>query len=293
VDGLIIIGILAIIISYLKPTKKRKINYIRKIAKRKKDYSANTNTNYWRDENRMKENNKKITIKLIGEHFNKSSREINKIFEKLQWIEKKERWWILTPTGKKKGGQELYNPKNKTKYTIWTDEILKDSELINKINQSAEQTNEISLHDKTRGYDSLYRKNKKTMTTKEKKNKGDKYEAFIANYFKEQGYITWEHGKEKGVEDSSIDLIVKKEKKIYFIQCKNWETWKINHKEIKATRTDIREYLKKNKIFWELIKDYEHKLLYITSKECLTKGAYKYIKENNNIVEHQIIPMEI
>lgn len=153
----------------------------------------------------------------------------------------------------------------------------------------------IDLHknNKTNGYNSLYKNNKKKpMTRKEKKEKGDMYETYVANFFKKSGYTIWEHGKEKGVKDSSIDLIVKKEQYIYFIQCKNWETWKINHKEIKATRTDIREYLKENQIFWKLIKDYKYKLLYVTPKECLTKGAYEYIKENNDIVEYQVIPIE-
>ena len=143
------------------------------------------------------------------------------------------------------------------------------------------------------GYNSLYTKKKKpTMTKQEKKAKGDLYEEYIAKFFREKGYYVWEHGKEKGVQDSSIDLIAKNEQNVYFIQCKNWETWKINHKEIKATRTDIREYLKNNKMFWGLIKNYEYKLLYISPKNCLTKGAYQYIKENNDIIEYQVIPIK-
>ena len=174
----------------------------------------------------------------------------------------------------------------KTKYTVWNENILHDYELINKINESKDKNTT-----QTNGYDSLYSANKKTkMPAKEK---GDEYEKYIANFFREQGYYVWEHGKEKGMKDMSIDLIVKKEKFIYFVQCKNWEKWKITHKEIKATRTDVRDFLeKKNNMLWELIKNYESKILYITPKECLTKGAYTYIKENNNIVEYQVIPMQ-
>ena len=139
---------------------------------------------------------------------------------------------------------------------------------------------------KNRGYKSF---NKEYYNKKEK---GDIYERYIANFFKKQGYSVWEHGKEKGKEDKSIDLFIKKENFIYFVQCKNWETWKINHKEVKATRTDVREYLKENKDFWNLIKNYNMKILYITPKECLTKGAYTYIKENSNVVEYQVIPIE-
>lgn len=122
--------------------------------------------------------------------------------------------------------------------------------------------------------------------------KGKDYEEYIANYFRENGYYVWEHGKEKGVKDSSIDLIIKNEEYIYFVQCKNWEKWKIDHKEVKATRTDVREYLKSNEEFYNMIKNYKQKILYITSKDCLTKGAYTYIEENREILEYQVIPME-
>jgi hypothetical protein len=161
-------------------------------------------------------------------------------------------------------------------YIHWDIKIKNNLELINVIENL--ETNKI----KTR-----------KMTKREKKIKGDRYETYIASFFKENGYYVWEHGKEKGNEDNSIDLFVKKEECIYFVQCKNWETWKINHKEVKATRTDVREYLKENKEFWELIKKYKMKILYVTQKECLTKGAYTYIQENNEIIEYQVIPMNI
>jgi len=91
----------------------------------------------------------------------------------------------------------------KTKYTVWNENILHDYELINKINESKDKNTT-----QTNGYDSLYSANKKTkMPAKEK---GDEYEKYIANFFREQGYYVWEHGKEKGMKDMSIDLIVKK-----------------------------------------------------------------------------------
>lgn len=243
----------------------------------------------------MKEKNITITIKAIGEHFNKSSREINKIFEELQWIEKKGRWWVLTSSGETKGGKELYNPKNKTKYTIWKDTILKEIKLIDKITLSSEQNEKTKLNQPTNinGYDSFYKKdNKKTLSKQEKKAKGDMYEAYIADFFKEKGYYVWEHGKEKGRKDGGIDLFIKKGKQAYFIQCKNWETWKINDKIVKATQTDVRNYMIENESLTNLLTDCKKKILYITSKECLTKGAYRYIQENNNIIEYKVIPME-
>jgi len=241
----------------------------------------------------MNKKNTTITIKAIGEHFNKSSREINKILNELNWIEKKDRWWVLTLTGENKGGKELYNPKNKTKYTVWNEKILHNTELINRI-YDAEKTNNFKEKDtnskQAQGYNNLYKKTKQKMTKQEKEKKGAEYEEYIANFFREKGYYVWEHGKEKGVKDKNIDLFIKKDKYIYFVQCKNWETWKVDHHKIKATRMDIIDYLDKDKRLKEMINNYNWKILYITSKECLTKGAYKYIQENKDIIEYQVIP---
>ena len=226
---------------------------------------------------------KKMNTTNIAKHFNISARELNKIFEELQWIYKKDRWWLTTKLGKEKGAKEYYDVKTKTKYIKWEPSIKNNTELINKIyNKKPKQNENI-------GYGNFQQKTKITNT--EKKEKGNEYEKYIADFFRKQNYYVWEHGKEKGVKDSSIDLIVKKDKYIYFVQCKNWEKWKINHKEVKATRMDVREYLKKEKNLWNLIKDYQSKILYVTPKECLSKSAYTYIKENSNIVEYQVIPI--
>lgn len=47
--------------------------------------------------------------------------------------------------------------------------------------------------------------------------------------------------------------------------------------------------MKENEEVTKKLKDYKKKILYVTSKKCLTKGAYTYIKENEHIFEHQII----
>ena len=151
---------------------------------------------------------------------------------------------------------------------------------------------EVKSKQNSTGYNSFYKQSptRQKMSSQQKKKKGDEYETYVANYFKQQGWTVWEHGKEKGVKDSSIDLIIKKDNFIYFVQCKNWETWKINDKNVKATRTDVRDYLKKNKDFWNLIKGYQMKILYVSPKNSLTKGAYRYIKENQDIIEYKVIP---
>jgi len=186
-------------------------------------------------------------------------------------IEKKGKWTIPTHIGKKQGIEERYNAKTKMKYVLFPQDFKIDMQ--NTIQKQQE-------------------KEKNKTSYQEKIKKGEEYEAFIAKFFKEQGWVVWEHGKEKGKKDSSIDLVIKKNKHIYFVQCKNWESWKINHKEVKATRTDIRDYLEKNQFLRDIIKNYKMKILYVTSKECLTKGAYKYIEENQDILEYKVIPMK-
>jgi len=221
----------------------------------------------------------------LAENFKITTQQINEIFLKLNWETKEGKNWIITQQGVTAGGKQFYY--KGSKYIKWNDEIKNNFHLKEacKVFIEKKENKPSIAEEKT--------KPKNKMTNKEKKVKGDKYEAFVANYFREQNYYVWEHGKEKGVLDSSIDLIVKKEKLIYFVQCKNWESWKINHKEVKATRTDVRDYLEKEKTFWQLIKNYQSKILYVTPKECLTKDAYMYIKENQNLVEYQVVPMNV
>ncbi|MBU0632607.1 restriction endonuclease [bacterium] len=239
---------------------------------------------------------KYITTHDIAKKYNITTRKLNTILTKLKWIEKKENWYITTTAGKENGAEQKYNAKTKQKYIIWNKRILKNKILENNIktiidqNEINEKTNIVQKQQNM--YDTIHNPNsKKRITVKEKKEKGNLYETYIANHYKEKGYVVWEHGKEKGLEDKSIDLFVKKERDIYFIQCKNWDKWKIDHKEVKATRTDIREYLKNKPDFFNLIKDYNLKILYIAPKNCLTKGAYTYIQENKDIVDFEVIEM--
>lgn len=134
---------------------------------------------------------------------------------------------------------------------------------------------------------------KKKLTNEEKKEKGDRYEKHVANVLREQGYYVWEHGKEKEFKDSGVDLLVKKNEYIYFVQCKDWENWKLDHNAVQAIQTKIRNFLKKEDGIRKLINnEYKQKILYITSKKCLTAGAYRYIEENSEILEYQVIPIE-
>ena len=112
----------------------------------------------------------------------------------------------------------------------------------------------------------------------------------MAKHYKKLGYFVWEHGKEKGKLDKSIDLIVKKEQELIFIQCKNWNEkgrFKIDHKEVKSTRMDATDFIEENPIF----KGYNFKLRYTLSGEILHPSAFKYIEEHNNILDYEVLPM--
>ena len=239
------------------------------------------------------ENQHKSTAN-IAKRFNISSDDMNKVLVDLKWIELKGNWQIATELGISKGAEQKYNAKTKQRYILLDEKVKNNFELISAIKifrENKDIKKEINdMSKKETGPEETTVK--KRLTNAEKKEKGNKYEEYIANFFRENGYYVWEHGKEKGMKDSSIDLIIKREEHIYFVQCKDWEKWKIDHKEVKATRMDVGEYLKNNEVFYNLIKNYKQKILYITSKECLTAGAYKYIEENRETLEYQVIPVK-
>ncbi|MBU3940007.1 restriction endonuclease [bacterium] len=121
--------------------------------------------------------------------------------------------------------------------------------------------------------------------------KGDEYEKFVAEHFRKEGYYVWEHGQEKGKQDGGIDLFIKKGKDTYFVQCKNWENWKINHDTVQAVQTKVRNYMTENPNLTKLLNGNSKKILYVMPKPLLTKSAYAYIKTQPEILDFRIIPM--
>ena len=53
------------------------------------------------------------------------------------------------------------------------------------------------------------------------KQKGDKYEFQIGEYYKHKGYKIYQNGINKGVADGGIDLVAYKGDEAVLIQCKN------------------------------------------------------------------------
>jgi len=211
-----------------------------------------------------------LTVTEIAKYFKIEASALNNIFSNLEWAYKKDKWWIATDKGIELGAKQEYNTRAKVKYIKWDKKIRDNFELIKMINE--------------------LKKNKsiKKYTAKEK---GDKYEAFIAEHYKKLGYFVWEHGKDKGRLDQGIDLIVKKDKEIIFIQCKNWDKntrFKIDHVRIKASRAEARQFMLDNPLF----KGYKNKFRYTLSNDCMHSSAIKYIEETNGLFDYEIIKMD-
>ena len=123
--------------------------------------------------------------------------------------------------------------------------------------------------------------------------KGQVYEEYIAKIYHKDGYSVWEHGKEMGRADLGIDLVATKDNEVILIQCKNWSThhkYKITTKDIKAFRTDGRDFLDKNFKY----RDYDISLEFILSGDFIDKGAKVYIdviKKRGKKIDYKIIEM--
>ncbi|GHS86447.1 hypothetical protein FACS189487_00720 [Campylobacterota bacterium] len=107
--------------------------------------------------------------------------------------------------------------------------------------------------------------------TKEKIEKGEKYERQIGAELQKEGYIVKYRGLERGKEDGGIDLIAKKDDEIMLVQCKNWIS-EVHQKDIKAFYASCDEYLKIEKPEQQTIK------YRIISANGLTQPALKQIE---------------
>lgn len=215
------------------------------------------------------ENTTYITVTKIAQHFQIEPANLNLIFAQLKWAYKENKWWIATEQGVTKGAKQCYHASTKTKYIKWNESVKNNFELIRAIKEFKEN------------------QQFKAITPKEK---GDLYEEFIAGHYMRLGYFVWEHGKEHGKKDRGIDLIVKKGKEIIFIQCKNWREntrFKIDHKEVKASRTEARAFMKDNPLFI----GYKVKFRYTLSNNFIHPSAIKYIEETNGLFDYEILPM--
>jgi restriction system protein len=215
----------------------------------------------------------------IAEHFGITAIKLNEIFELLKWAKKENKSWIATELGKSIGTEQI-NFKG-IKSIHWNSEIKNNPVLIytiegfkkTKVNKTPEV---VKINER--------------MTDKEKKEKGDLYEKFIANHFRTHGYTIAEHGIDNGVKDHGIDIIAKKGREILFIQCKNWSATssrKVKSDDMKIARQNAQDYKTKNPMY----EMYNMKILYVISENVLHGSAYHYMQENNEEIEFRIIPI--
>lgn len=121
--------------------------------------------------------------------------------------------------------------------------------------------------------------------------KGRDYEIYIIDYFRKRGYQTKGHGLLNGKKDKGIDIIIKKDKEITLIQCKNWKkegSYKIRDKHLKEFLGNTTAFIENNK---EKAEGYSIKRLFITSNDVLHNSG-RYFLNETPIVNYQIIPME-
>ena len=140
----------------------------------------------------------------------------------------------------------------------------------------------------------VFEKNRKTRAKEHYKNsakKGKDYELYITDYFNQLGYKTKPFGILNGRKDKGVDVIIKKDKEITLIQCKNWKAdskYKITHTHLKEFLGNTTAFLENNK---EKAEGYTIKKMFITSNDILDNSARHFLNENS-IVEHKVIPME-
>ena len=189
-------------------------------------------------------------------------------------IEIKEKWVLSSIKGNFNGARQKYNAQTKMKYVLWEDDVLENEELVRKFKNTTQQ---------------------KRTTQKEKINKGQEYEEYVAKVYRSRGYHVSEYGKQQGLLDHGIDLIAKKGKEIVLIQCKNWNEngkWEIKHKDIKAFQTDARTFVE-NK---PLLRSCLLTARYTISGDFMHQSAIKHIEEMQKLgkrVDYEIVKMPV
>lgn len=86
-----------------------------------------------------------MTATEIGKFFNKTSRQINDIFQELHWIEKNKNGWIITENGKMNGGIQI---NYKGSLSVQWDEKIRTNALLKKLIEPKEEIEEIDFRAK-------------------------------------------------------------------------------------------------------------------------------------------------
>ena len=110
--------------------------------------------------------------------------------------------------------------------------------------------------------------------------KGAKFEKQIANYYKDLGYLVQERGKEKGLKDKGIDLVIKKDDIYTLIQCKNYApTSKVTEKPLRTFYGDCNLFIENNS---KLTKENTELLFIVSNEKSISRTAKQYLKDYRN-----------
>jgi len=191
-----------------------------------------------------------ITNQQIAQYFNLEIRELNQIFLKLQWIQRKYfLWLVITELGDENGAKKAY------KEIVWDREILGNKELITLIKEFKNEDEDPDL-----------------------------YKMLIQKKYQNDGYTMWNYEKEKGIYAEKIHFVAKKDKKVLLIHCRtNKNDISIEH--IIEFQKNRATFLTQNPVF----EMYNVKLQYTMSSFSLTEEAFKYLKEKKNSIYYEMI----
>ncbi len=105
------------------------------------------------------------------------------------------------------------------------------------------------------------------------------YILYVANIYKQRDYSVWEYNQ-----NEDISLIIKKSHNIIFIQCR-YNNSHIDIYDIKNFKNEVDRFIRDNQIF----QNYSIKLKYAISSFLFKESAYRYIKENLEWIDFDII----
>ena len=235
-----------------------------------------------------------ITLYAITKLFEKKVKEQNKYIKSLKNVNKK----LISESDENEEAEKLYQEfmNNKDNHTM--DEFLEKKDIEDRKKQDLKnKKEEIKIKQENEYFSKLKseRENKKKikrkMTNQEKKDKGDRYEIFLEQYFLELGYKVDPRGQRLGKKDGGIDLIIKKDNIYTLIQCKNnAPTTPVSQRTARMFNGDCMQFIKNNS---KKFNEQNTKFLFIIPYEqSLNKVTKEYFLDNNNKCKYEIIEIE-
>jgi len=208
-----------------------------------------------------KKMNEYLTATKIGDDYGLTASKVNKILEKIGWVEKLDSGWSLTKAGKKIDAiEKIPTSSSKKSFVLWHRNILKNMLLIKEI--------EIT----------------KTLAETYKANvvKGKEFEIYVGKHFERFGCSVEYSGTEQGMQDGNIDLIVNMNDTYILIKCQSWNTEKIKKDDISEFHANYQAYLDNN----PEMKEKKTKACFYAPAESFDKSAKTYAETDENLELH-------